>query len=133
VRKVLRDCCATIGKSAIHFGRTVPWERRVGRVGWVSGLAFECCYERVSPLFFFLLLHSGCSLFLIFLWAETTSSWRRRGKSKSNKHPVSIWGWGTKGTRTRKPGPKGPKNSNKMVVRERPRGKEKQAWRSLSS
>lgn len=48
-----------------------------------------------------------------------------RGKSKSNKHPVSIWGWGTKGTRTRKPGPKGPKNSNKMVVRERPRGKEK--------
>ncbi|KAH6911121.1 mitochondrial ribosomal protein subunit L2 [Coprinopsis sp. MPI-PUGE-AT-0042] len=50
-----------------------------------------------------------------------------RGKSKSNKHPVSIWGWGTKGTRTRKPGPKGPKNSNKFVVRERPRGKEKRA------
>ena len=46
---------------------------------------------------------------------------------KSNKHPVSIWGWGTKGTRTRKPGPtKGLKNSNKMVVRQRPRGKEKQ-------
>jgi len=48
-----------------------------------------------------------------------------RGKSKSNKHPVSIWGWSAKGKRTRKPGPKGPKNSNKMVVRERPRGKEK--------
>ena len=48
-----------------------------------------------------------------------------RGRSKSDKHPVSIWGWGTKGTRTRKPGPKGPKNSNKMVIRERPRGVEK--------
>ena len=48
-----------------------------------------------------------------------------RGKSKSNKHPVSIWGWQTKGKRTRKPGPKGPKNSNKMVIKERPRGKEK--------
>jgi ribosomal protein L2 len=48
-----------------------------------------------------------------------------RGKSKSNKHPRSVWGWLTKGKRTRKPGPKGPKNSNKMVVRERPRGKEK--------
>jgi ribosomal protein L2 len=49
-----------------------------------------------------------------------------RGKSKSNKHPVSIWGWGTKGTRTRRPGPKGPKNSNKMVIRERPKNKERQ-------
>ncbi|KAE9390063.1 ribosomal protein L2 [Gymnopus androsaceus JB14] len=48
-----------------------------------------------------------------------------RGKGKSNKHPVSIWGWGTKGTRTRKPGPKGPKNSNKLVVKERPRGVER--------
>ncbi|KAF5392332.1 hypothetical protein D9757_001362 [Collybiopsis confluens] len=48
-----------------------------------------------------------------------------RGKGKSNKHPVSIWGWGTKGTRTRKPGPKGPKNSNKLVVKERPRGIER--------
>lgn len=50
-----------------------------------------------------------------------------RGKSKSNKHPRSIWGWLTKGKRTRKPGPKGPKGSNKMVVRERPRGVEKRA------
>jgi hypothetical protein len=48
-----------------------------------------------------------------------------RGKSKSNKHPRSIWGWQTKGKRTRKPGPKGPKGSNMMVVRERPRGVEK--------
>jgi ribosomal protein L2 len=50
-----------------------------------------------------------------------------RGKSKSNKHPRSIWGWQTKGKRTRKPGPKGPKGSNMMVVRERPRGVEKRS------
>lgn len=48
-----------------------------------------------------------------------------RGKSKGNKQPRSVWGWLAKGKRTRKPGPKGPKNSNKLVVRERPRGKEK--------
>jgi len=29
------------------------------------------------------------------------------------------------GKRTRKPGPKGPKNSNKYVLKERPRGVEK--------
>lgn len=48
-----------------------------------------------------------------------------RGKSKGNKAPRSVWGWLCKGKRTRKPGPKGPKNSNKLVVKERPRGKEK--------
>ncbi|KAF9511458.1 hypothetical protein BS47DRAFT_1377174 [Hydnum rufescens UP504] len=44
-----------------------------------------------------------------------------RGKSKGNKHPRSVWGWLTKGKRTRRPGPKG----NTMVIKERPRGKEK--------
>ena len=48
-----------------------------------------------------------------------------RGKSKGNKPPRSVWGWQCKGKRTRKPGPKGPKNSNKLVVKERPRGVEK--------
>ncbi|KAG2022521.1 60S ribosomal protein L2 [Coprinopsis cinerea AmutBmut pab1-1] len=105
VRKVLRDCCATIGKISNPL-----WKNRslgkAGRARWlgrrpaVRGVAMNSCDHP----------HGG-----------------GRGKSKSNKHPVSIWGWGTKGTRTRKPGPKGPKNSNKMVVRERPRGKEKRA------
>ncbi|KAF8893725.1 translation protein SH3-like domain-containing protein [Gymnopilus junonius] len=103
VRKILRDCCATIGKVSNPL-----WKNRslgkAGRSRWlgirpsVRGMAMNA---NDHP-------HGG-----------------GRGKSKSNKHPVSIWGWGTKGTRTRKPGPKGPKNSNKMVIRERPRGKEK--------
>ncbi|KAF9055687.1 mitochondrial ribosomal protein subunit L2 [Panaeolus papilionaceus] len=103
VRKVLKDCAATIGKVSNPL-----WKNRnlgkAGRKRWlgirpsVRGMAMNACDHP----------HGG-----------------GRGKSKSNKHPVSIWGWGTKGTRTRKPGPKGPKNSNKMVIRERPRGKEK--------
>ncbi|KXN85762.1 54S ribosomal protein rml2, mitochondrial [Leucoagaricus sp. SymC.cos] len=102
-RKVLRDCCATIGKVS-----NALWKNRIlgkaGRARWlgrrpsVRGVAMNACDHP----------HGG-----------------GRGKSKSNKHPVSIWGWGTKGTRTRKPGPKGPKNSNKMVIRERPRGVER--------
>lgn len=105
VRKVLKDCCASIGKVSNPL-----WKNRslgkAGRSRWlgrrpsVRGVAMNACDHP----------HGG-----------------GRGKSKSNKHPVSIWGWGTKGTRTRKPGPLGPKNSNKMVIRERPRGKEKRA------
>ncbi|KAG6876130.1 hypothetical protein C0992_000779 [Termitomyces sp. T32_za158] len=103
VRKVLSDCCATIGKvsNPLWKGRSLG---KAGRARWlgrrpsVRGVAMNACDHP----------HGG-----------------GRGKSKSNKHPVSIWGWGTKGTRTRKPGPKGPKNSNKMVIRERPRGKDK--------
>ncbi|KAI0065939.1 ribosomal protein L2 [Artomyces pyxidatus] len=105
VRKVLQDCCATIGKVSNPL-----WKNRnlgkAGRARWlgrrphVRGVAMNA---NDHP-------HGG-----------------GRGKSKSNKHPVSIWGWQTKGKRTRKPGPKGPKNSNKMVVRERPRGKEKRS------
>ncbi|PWN39759.1 ribosomal protein L2 [Ceraceosorus guamensis] len=40
-----------------------------------------------------------------------------RGKSKSNMHPKSIYGWKTEG-RTRKPGTR---TGNRMVIRERPR------------
>ncbi|KAI0317934.1 mitochondrial ribosomal protein subunit L2 [Amylostereum chailletii] len=105
VRKVLQDCCATIGKvsNPLWKGRNLG---KAGRARWlgrrphVRGVAMNA---NDHP-------HGG-----------------GRGKSKSNKHPVSIWGWQTKGKRTRKPGPKGPKNSNKMVVRERPRGKESRA------
>ncbi|PCH34421.1 mitochondrial ribosomal protein subunit L2 [Wolfiporia cocos MD-104 SS10] len=105
VRRVLQDCVATIGKVSNPL-----WKNRslgkAGRARWlgrrphVRGAAMNRCDHP----------HGG-----------------GRGKSKGNKHPRSIWGWLTKGKRTRKPGPKGPKNSNKMVVRERPRGKEKRS------
>ncbi|KAL7285008.1 mitochondrial ribosomal protein subunit L2 [Trametes coccinea BRFM310] len=103
VRKVLQDCFATIGKVSNPL-----WKNRnlgkAGRNRWlgrrprVRGMAMNRCDHP----------HGG-----------------GRGKSKGNKQPRSIWGWLAKGKRTRKPGPKGPKNSNKMVIRERPRGKEK--------
>lgn len=47
-----------------------------------------------------------------------------RGKSKGNKHTRSIYGWKTKGPRTRKPGTR---RGNRMVVRERPRMNGKRA------
>ncbi|KAI0304161.1 translation protein SH3-like domain-containing protein [Russula brevipes] len=105
VRKVLQDCVATIGKvsNPLWKGRVLG---KAGRARWlgrrphVRGVAMNAVDHP----------HGG-----------------GRGKSKSNKHPQSIWGWQTKGRRTRKPGPKGPKGSNKMVVRERPRGVEKRA------
>ncbi|KAH9830485.1 mitochondrial ribosomal protein subunit L2 [Rhodofomes roseus] len=103
VRKVLQDCVATIGKVSNPL-----WKNRnlgkAGRARWlgrrphVRGMAMNRCDHP----------HGG-----------------GRGKSKGNKQPRSIWGWVSKGVRTRKPGPKGPKNSNKLVVHERPRGKEK--------
>ncbi|TBU62441.1 mitochondrial ribosomal protein subunit L2 [Dichomitus squalens] len=103
VRKVLQDCVATVGKVSNPL-----WKNRnlgkAGRNRWlgrrprVRGMAMNRCDHP----------HGG-----------------GRGKSKGNKQPRSVWGWVAKGVRTRKPGPKGPKNSNKMVIRERPRGKEK--------
>jgi len=99
VRHVLQSCCATIGKVS-----NPDWKNRslgkAGRNRWlgrrpkVRGVAMNACDHP----------HGG-----------------GRGKSKGNKHPRSVWGWLTKGKRTRKPGPKG----NTMVVRERPRGKER--------
>ncbi|GAA5931977.1 mitochondrial 54S ribosomal protein uL2m RML2 [Sporobolomyces koalae] len=49
-----------------------------------------------------------------------------RGKSKGNVHPVSFSNVGAKGQRTRSPKSK---NGNKMVVKERPRGTEKNSRR----
>ncbi|EJD03521.1 ribosomal protein L2 [Fomitiporia mediterranea MF3/22] len=103
VRKVLQSCCATIGKvsNPLHRYRSLGKagrKRWLGRRPHVRGTAMN----RVDHP------HGG-----------------GRGKSKGNKHPRSIWGWLTKGKRTRRPGPKGPKGSNKMVIKERPRGKEK--------
>ncbi|TFK60118.1 ribosomal protein L2 [Pluteus cervinus] len=102
VRKVLQDCCATIGKVSNPLWKN----RQLGKAGRSRWLGRRPSVRGVA------------------MNANDHPHGGGRGKSKSNKHPVSIWGWGTKGTRTRKPGPKGPKNSNKMVVRERPRGKE---------
>ncbi|KAI0694446.1 mitochondrial ribosomal protein subunit L2 [Cytidiella melzeri] len=103
VRKVLQDCVATIGKVSNGL-----WKNRnlgkAGRNRWlgrrprVRGMAMNRCDHP----------HGG-----------------GRGKSKGNKQPRSVWGWLCKGKRTRKPGPKGHKNGNKMVVLERPRGKQK--------
>ncbi|KAF9478905.1 ribosomal protein L2 [Pholiota conissans] len=104
VRKILRDCCATIGKVSNPLWKN----RNLGKAGRSRWLGIRPTVRGVA------------------MNANDHPHGGGRGKSKSNKHPVSIWGWGTKGTRTRKPGPKGPKNSNKMVIRERPRGKEKQ-------
>ncbi|KAF8971871.1 mitochondrial ribosomal protein subunit L2 [Flammula alnicola] len=103
VRKILRDCCATIGKVSNPLWKN----RNLGKAGRARWLGIRPSVRGVA------------------MNANDHPHGGGRGKSKSNKHPVSIWGWGTKGTRTRKPGPKGPKNSNKMVIRERPRGKEK--------
>ncbi|KIY66745.1 ribosomal protein L2 [Cylindrobasidium torrendii FP15055 ss-10] len=105
VRKVLSGAHATIGRvsNILHQHRILGKAGRRRWLGWrpeVRGVAMNA---KDHP-------HGG-----------------GRGRSKSNKHPVSVWGWGTQGTRTRKPGPKGPKNSNKYVVKERPRGVEKRA------
>ncbi|EIN14305.1 ribosomal protein L2 [Punctularia strigosozonata HHB-11173 SS5] len=103
VRKVLRDCCATVGsvsnplwknRSLGKAGRN----RWLGRRPHVRGMAMNAVDHP----------HGG-----------------GRGKLKGNKPPRSLWGWQTKGKRTRRPGPKGPKNSNKFVVEERPRGVQK--------
>ncbi|KAF5343219.1 hypothetical protein D9758_013427 [Tetrapyrgos nigripes] len=103
IRLVLQDCCATIGQVGNYL-----WKNRsLGKAGRSRWLGWRPTVRGVA------------------MNAKDHPHGGGRGKSKSNKHPVSIWGWGTKGTRTRKPGPKGPKNSNKMVVRERPRGIEK--------
>ncbi|KAJ8508619.1 hypothetical protein ONZ45_g9108 [Pleurotus djamor] len=105
VRKVLQECCATIGKVSNPLWKS----RSLGKAGRARWLGKRPSVRGVA------------------MNANDHPHGGGRGKSKSNKHPVSIWGWGTKGTRTRKPGPKGPKNSNKMVVKERPRGKEKRS------
>ncbi|KAJ7783655.1 translation protein SH3-like domain-containing protein [Mycena maculata] len=105
VRKVLQDCCATIGRVSNPLWKN----RNLGKAGRARWLGRRPSVRGVA------------------MNANDHPHGGGRGKSKSNKHPVSIWGWGAKGTRTRKPGPKGPKNSNKMVVRERPRGHSKRS------
>ena len=122
VRKVLQDCVATIGKvsNPLWKGRNLG---KAGRARWlgrrphVRGVAMNA-YVPYSV--------RSCN-YIHEIPSVDHPHGGGRGKSKSNKHPRSIWGWQTKGKRTRKPGPKGPKGSNMMVVRERPRGVEKRA------
>lgn len=100
VRLLKSDCCATIGRVS-NIDHEHERLGKAGRSRWlgrrpkVRGVAMNAVDHP----------HGG-----------------GRGKSKSNKHPRSIYGQKTKGPRTRKPGTK---NGNRMVVKERPRGKEK--------
>jgi ribosomal protein L2 len=122
VRKVLQDCVATIGKvsNPLWKGRSLG---KAGRARWlgrrphVRGVAMNAYVASSTRPYDY--IHKFPSV--------DHPHGGGRGKSKSNKHPRSIWGWQTKGKRTRKPGPKGPKGSNMMVIRERPRGVEKRA------
>ncbi|KAH7106962.1 ribosomal protein L2 [Auriculariales sp. MPI-PUGE-AT-0066] len=103
IRKIHIRCCATIGKvsNPLHNERVLG---KAGRMRWlgrrpnVRGMAQNAVDHP----------HGG-----------------GRGKSKGGKHPVSPWGWHTKGKRTRKPGPLGPRGNNKMVIKGRPLGFEK--------
>ena len=125
VRRVLQDCVATIGKvsNPLWKGRSLG---KAGRARWlgrrphVRGVAMNA-YVTFLP-------EHATAVFIKFSSVDHPHG-GGRGKSKSNKHPRSIWGWQTNGKRTRKPGPKGPKGSNMMVIRERPRGVEKKRAR----
>jgi ribosomal protein L2 len=121
VRKVLKDCCATIGK----VSNTMWKSRQLGKAGRARWLGIRPSVRGVAMSAYVSFSSLSLLVLMLLLFSYDHPHGGGRGKSKSNKHPVSIWGWGTKGTRTRKPGPKGPKNSNKMVIRERPRGVEK--------
>ncbi|KAG8935651.1 hypothetical protein FRC03_000880 [Tulasnella sp. 419] len=100
VRNILQNCCATVG--TVSNG---DWKNRslgkAGRSRWlgrrphVRGMAMNACDHP----------HGG-----------------GRGKSKGGKDPRSVWGWLTKGKRTRRPTDK---DGNKMVIHQRPRGKDK--------
>ncbi|KAB5590102.1 Ribosomal protein L2 [Ceratobasidium theobromae] len=97
VRNIMQHCAATIGKVS-----NPDWKHRVlgkaGRSRWlgrrphVRGVAMNACDHP----------HGG-----------------GRGKSKGGKHPRSVWGWLTKGRRTRR---SADRDGNKFVVKERPRG-----------
>ncbi|KAJ1302400.1 hypothetical protein OPQ81_002718 [Rhizoctonia solani] len=97
VRNIMQRCVATIGKVS-----NSDWKHRnlgkAGRSRWlgrrphVRGVAMNACDHP----------HGG-----------------GRGKSKGGKHPRSVWGWLTKGRRTRR---SSDRDGNKFVVKERPRG-----------
>ncbi|KAF8164412.1 hypothetical protein BJ912DRAFT_1049225 [Pholiota molesta] len=97
VRKILRDCCATIGKVSNPLWKN----RNLGKAGRARWLGIRPTVRGV---------------------AMNARSWKIEIEQTSCLH----LGLGHQGYEDEKTGPKGPKNSNKMVIRERPRGKEKQ-------
>jgi hypothetical protein len=111
--KILRDCCVTIGKvnNTSVFGQSWP-------LSLIRNQTFRswCCYECVRYSYWCFVNH----LKILFFWKISATTILTvvvvENPSRTSIGPASIWGWGTKGTRTRKPGPKGPKNSNKMVA-----------------
>jgi ribosomal protein L2 len=123
VRRVLQDCVATIGKVSNPL-----WKgRSLGKAGRARWLGRRPHVRGVAMNSYVAFLPEHATAVFIKISSVDHPHGGGRGKSKSNKHPRSIWGWQTKGKRTRKPGPKGPKGSNMMVIRERPRGVEKRA------
>ncbi|KAG8942225.1 hypothetical protein FRC04_003818 [Tulasnella sp. 424] len=99
VRNVLQNCCATIGKAS-----NPDWKlRSLGKAGRSRWLGRRPKVRGMAM--------NACD----------HPHGGGRGKSKGNKHPRSVWGW-LKGKRTRRPTDK---DGNKMVVHQRPRGKEK--------
>ncbi|KAF8336333.1 uncharacterized protein EI90DRAFT_3152536 [Cantharellus anzutake] len=99
IRKVPHECCATVGRVS-----NPNWkDRSLGKAGRARNLGWRPSVRGVA------------------MNAIDHPQGGGRGKSKGNSHPRSVWGWLTKGKRTRRPGPKG----NTMVVKQRPRGKEK--------
>ena len=123
IRKVLQECCATIGKVSNPLWKS----RNLGKAGRSRWLGRRPKVRGMAMNRFVIPPTSSLQQLTVIPPRCDHPHGGGRGKSKGNKHPRSIWGWNTKGKRTRKPGPKGPKNSNKMVVHERPRGKEKRA------
>ena len=100
VRLVGLECCATVGT----VSNPDHQHRNLGKAGRMRWLGFRPQSRGVA------------------MNATDHPHGGGRGKSKGNRHPVDVWGNGTKGTRTRAPNSK---NGNKMVVKERPRGTEK--------
>ncbi|KAH8797133.1 ribosomal proteins L2, C-terminal domain-containing protein [Flagelloscypha sp. PMI_526] len=101
--EVRKLCHATIGvvSSQLCEGRNLGKAGRSGRLGIRRTVCGVGMNKKDHP-------HGGV-----------------RGKPKSNKHPVSPWGSQTQGLQVRRPSPKGPKSSNKMIMHEHPCGEDK--------
>ncbi|KAL2052796.1 hypothetical protein ABVK25_007037 [Lepraria finkii] len=101
VRRIHRDCCATIGTASnVNFNR-----RQLGKAGRKRWLGIRPTVRGVA------------------MNASDHPHGGGRGKSKGNVHPVSIWGQLTKSgykTRTKS-------NVNRYVVTPRPRSEGKKA------
>ncbi|KAM0746870.1 ribosomal protein L2 [Meredithblackwellia eburnea MCA 4105] len=100
VRLVNLECCASIGT----VSNPDHQHRNLGKAGRMRWLGFRPQSRGVA------------------MNAKDHPHGGGRGKSKGNNDPVDPWGNSAKGARTRPPSSK---NGNKFVVKERPRGTEK--------